>query len=460
MTTESLMAAPTFVSAPLDLQPGLSGFGTLLQLARLNHFRGGDFFAAFGLRFQYREDPSQWLAFSPRRQATLAAAIALPPATLEAWSVETWQPFAGIDLWSNLPWRLRACASCLLAGYHSNLFQMPWIERCPWHQERLIEHCRKCERPLLQGFQARTDLLRCTCGHDHVKETAILRGDPRIRTERREFVTAYRRWAHAARAVTELICPEEADPQGLAALRTLVLAPASLRRWSTAFARGASSVHIVRRARRVMAEPLGVPEHTRMVSCANRLWPDEPGMVDLPDCFWQPLVNATRQIAQRAPPGAFTGREIGALALPPSSAPCSGTLSRHELLCLPVQRAGDRLYLDLRVMHRTAGRMIANLAWQVLNNDPSRSYPHSGSHRLLMTATRHAVTRGYADGLTQVLGRHVPAIFDCPRVRVGPRLPWALLEKDHEGVLRASVAWSPRRPWMDPADHPRRSAAK
>jgi hypothetical protein len=455
------VVSPGFVSAPLDLQPGLSGFGALLQLARLNHFHGSDFLAAFGLRFQYREDLSQLLAFSPKRKATLAAAIGLPPATLEPWSAQAWQPFAGADPWAYLPWRLRACASCLRAGYHSNLFQMPWVARCPWHREQLIETCRRCERPLLEGFQARKELLQCVCGHDHVDETAVLRGDRRIASERREFVTTYRRWVSAGHATNELICPEEADPQGLAALCALVRPPTSLQPWSVAFASPTrTGVHCVRRERRAMAEPLGQREHATMVACAHGLWPGEPGLANLPEHFCLPLIHATREIAQRAPPGTLTERERGMLALPPSPTAAESSLSRYELMFLPVQRAGDHLLLDLHVLHRTASRTIANLAWQLLLNDPGRAHAASGSHRLLVTAIRFALTRGYADGLTHVLGRHVPAIYDHPRIRSGPRLPWALLEKDGDGARRVSVAWSPRRPWTDPADHPDRSPAK
>jgi hypothetical protein len=456
---DDLVVSPGLVSAPLDLQPGLSGFGALLQLARLNHFHGSDFLAAFGLRFQYRDDLSQLLAFSAKRQALVAAAARLPLATLEAWSVAPWQPFASTDVWANLPWTLRGCPLCLRAGYHSNLFQMPWMARCPWHRVELVERCRRCQRPLLDGFRARKSLLVCECGHDAVDETAILRGDTRIRSERREFITQYRRWTETSLSTHTLIGPEEADPHGRLALASVVQPPPTLARWANAFAPVASGrVHRVERVRRERRDPLGAHEHAQMVRAVNDIWPGDPGLADLPEALYAPLLQITHDIAHTAPGDAFTARERDRLALPPATTPAPTTASRYELLSLPIQRAGEHAYLDLRVLHRTTARTASHLAWQLLSTDPSRRFAASGSHELIYGALRHTLARGYADGLVHVLGRHVPALFDAPRIRSGPRLPWVLLEKDREGIRRITQAWSPRRPWNDlPASSSKRS---
>ena len=438
-----------FVSSCLNSQPGLSGLGTLLQIARLNHFRGQDFPAAFGLRFQYREDLSHVLTFSPKRKACLAAALSLPSPFTAMWSAEAWQPFTGVDAWEFLPWRLRACASCLRTGYHSNLFQMPWIDRCPWHREQLIDRCRVCRSPLLDGFRARKNLLECVCGLDHVNETAILRGERRaVAREREEFLGAYRGWVGEAHQRADLlICPEEPDPHGLDALRSLVGAPADFEPWSNAFTRpNITNVHLVRRRCRPMPSPLPDAEYGDMVRCANGLWPGTPSMAALPVSFWTPLVHVTRQVAGRVPGSALTSREREAMALEPCPTAASSN-SRYELLFLPVQRAGAHVLLDIGVLHRTANRTLSHLAWQLLINDPARYRHSSGSHRLLLKALQLTLNRAYADGLKYVLGRHVPAIFDHPRIRSGPRLPWALVRRREGDAAEVLVAWTVRRPW-------------
>lgn len=441
-----------FVSTRLDTQPGLSGLGTLLQISRLNHFLGQDFLAVFRLRFQYREDLSHVMTFSPKRKASVAATLGLPSHFISAWSVEAWQPFTGADPWEYLPWKFRACASCLRTGYHSNLFQMPWLQRCPWHREQLIERCRKCRCPLLDGFRTRRNLLECSCGHDPVSEMDILRGERRSMVrERKEFVDLYRGWVAECRNRADLlIVPKESDDHGLDALRSLISAPEPRWvAWHHAFARSMKDVHVVRHTRRVTPRSSSEAEYADMVRCAESLWPSPPGMIDLPRTFRMPLVHVTRQIARHAPDSSLTTRERRVMALAPSPRAVVTPLSRHELIFFPVQPAGARLLLDIRVLHRTAGCTVSHLAWQLLNNDPTHQRSVSGSQRLLLEALQQTLCRAYADGLKHVLGRHVPAIFDHARIRSGPRLPWTLVRRRDGDAEEIKVAWTVRRPWND-----------
>lgn len=62
--------------------------------------------------------------------------------------------------------QIRGCRSCLRAGFHTLLHQLPWIDLCPWHRERLVERCA-CGRRLLEGARDTSRfLLLCPCGHD------------------------------------------------------------------------------------------------------------------------------------------------------------------------------------------------------------------------------------------------------------------------------------------------------
>lgn len=432
------------VSSRLGQQDGLSAFGALLHLARLNHFHGPDFRAAFGLHFQYRDDLSKHLAFSAKNQARLAVAAAIPAEAKALWSVEPWQPYAGDGLWTNLPWSLRACPSCLRFGYHSNLFQMPWMVQCPWHRTQLITACRKCGRSLLDGFRQGLDLMRCPCGIDSVNERAVLTGDPH-HLERAEFVFSYLSWARSERECTTLLCPEQYDPGGIDALAALWSLPICLERWRHCFVARPVNVHMDRPRRRA-TESICDRSFKDMVRCANSLWPRQAGMADLPARFLQPLMGVTSQIASPIPATCLTTREREALALEPTVSGVSMP-SRTELLLLPVQRAANSLYLDVRVLHRAAYLVIGNLGWYLVTNDPAREHPASGSHQLLLAAIQRTLCRAYADGFKHVLGRHIPALYDQPRMRSGPRLPWVLVKRDAFGAVDVVVAWSPRQPW-------------
>src|SRR5690606_21594963 len=51
-------------------------------------------------------------------------------------------------------------------GYHSTLFQMPSIHRCPWHNIILIHACPICSRPFWSRFGKLGRLGGCDCGLD------------------------------------------------------------------------------------------------------------------------------------------------------------------------------------------------------------------------------------------------------------------------------------------------------
>lgn len=437
-------APSRLVSARLDQQHGVSAFGTLLHLARLNHFHGPDFRAAFGLHFHYRDDLSKLLAFSAKNQAQLAAASGISQESRDVWSVEPWQPFTEHGLWTNLPWSLRACPSCLRSGYHSNLFQMPWMAQCPWHRTKLIRDCRKCGRPLLEGFRQGHDLMHCLCGGDSVNERAILKGDPH-QVERADFIEAYLSWTRSERECVTLLFPEHHDAGGADALAALWSPPKCLSHWRHSFIEAPPHVHLDRLYRRT-AKLLSDRLYADMVRCANSLWPGQAGMADLPSDFLGPLVGVTRQIASSLPATCLTTREQEALALEPTIS-TAATPSRHDLLLLPVQRVANGLYLDVRVLHGAAYQVIGNLGWHLVTNDPARAYPASGSHRLLLVAVRQALCRAYADGFKHVLGRHVPALYDQPRLKAGQCLPWVLMRRDSMGTQSLAIAWSRRQPW-------------
>ena len=59
--------------------------------------------------------------------------------------------------------RFRYCPSCLLKGYHSELFQLNFLVHCPVHGEKLIERCRGCGH-LVENQRLDGQDDRCSCG--------------------------------------------------------------------------------------------------------------------------------------------------------------------------------------------------------------------------------------------------------------------------------------------------------
>ncbi len=444
----SLMTNPLgFVQAQLDQQIGISGFGTLLHLSRLNYLHRPDFFAAFGLRFQKRDDLSKLLTFSPKRMHSMTSAAGLSKGITDSWSVDAWQPFTTKGLWEHVPWTLRACGTCLRYGYHSTLFQMPWIDRCPWHREQLITQCRRCDRPLLAGFSEGKDLLQCTCGIDYVDDRAILKTDIARTSEREAFIRQYLRWCLKSKESALLIVPEEFDACGTKTLSSLIHPPDVLHQWENAFTTTHHGItHVESYSRRSQA-PLAEVDYQDFVRCAHSVWPGDAGMANVPDECVTSLQAIIRHIADQLPGDALTQRERKSFQLEGKAEKNLPSVSRKEFLFAPVQAVTQGNYLDMHVLHQTAYRVIANLAWQFLTNDPARNNSHSGSHTLVMKTLFRTLYRAYSDGLTHIFGRQVPALFDNPRLRSGPRLPWVLVQRDNLGVTNTAIAWSPRRPW-------------
>lgn len=62
---------------------------------------------------------------------------------------------------------LRYCPICLAAGYHSTLFQIRQVERCPLHAIRLQESCQWCQAKVPYRLpRGRNPAYGCECGHE------------------------------------------------------------------------------------------------------------------------------------------------------------------------------------------------------------------------------------------------------------------------------------------------------
>src|SRR3546814_8160319 len=44
---------------------------------------------------------------------------------------------------------IRYCRLCMEKGFHSSVFQIPWVERCPVHAQKLADQCWACCKPIM-----------------------------------------------------------------------------------------------------------------------------------------------------------------------------------------------------------------------------------------------------------------------------------------------------------------------
>ncbi len=68
---------------------------------------------------------------------------------------------------ARFPAHLRFCARCMEYGFHSVIFQVPELQRCPAHGDTLQERCPACRHEILYdvtGRHADTRPFECACG--------------------------------------------------------------------------------------------------------------------------------------------------------------------------------------------------------------------------------------------------------------------------------------------------------
>lgn len=360
-----------FAHTDLDAQYGLSAFGLVLQLSRLNLLVPQDAFSAFGIRMRYSEDWSFRLALSEGAQSAIRARVRVAEVVSSAWGIAPWQPFAGPTFTNSAPWQLRVCLPCLQYGYHSNLFQMPWLTRCPWHGSRLLINCDHCGRPLGSGIKRDMPMLLCECGSDGIKEQHLLDYHQPFEEERNHYVGRYLRWAELRRRSTVLFGTVLTDSSSEAVLRWLIRLPKGLSR--------VSDTHLIH---------LGCAIHTRTMALSkgeadSALGGDEklraslasfglrtPTFVELPLSCADPMAQVSRSLALSCPSGSLSMGERKQFGLPPEPDQPKRS-SRAALLLLPAYVVTGRLFFDARVLSREVHNVLVDICRSYL----ARRYP-------------------------------------------------------------------------------------
>jgi hypothetical protein len=82
------------------------------------------------------------------------------------WSTNASQGSPMLAPWESRPRAiLRFCPECLRHGFHSSVFQMPHLSRCPAHAEPLLERCPACAQTVPYRLWNPGYAFQCACGH-------------------------------------------------------------------------------------------------------------------------------------------------------------------------------------------------------------------------------------------------------------------------------------------------------
>lgn len=417
-----------FVHSPQALEWGSSGFGVLLHLARVNHLdRRYDVARAFGIVGSSEKDISWTLTFDAKQKERFCNAIEHVPMAPAYWGMGAWQPFQAPQIWSRTQWRLRGCPSCFRSAFHTNLFQCPWVVRCPWHREALIEACRRCGRPLLSGFASAQPLLCCSCGWDPVRVEAALDVKASATGDRRLFFSRYTSWVNETFDEWLLLHPEPTQCDMGQALRSLVATPPALKPWTNAFSTQDAGCHI-ERWNFVIHENDHVSrlDTRRLAALIDKI--ESGGLAPLP---WDGLPLSAIMVRLMCRVLLHQGGQdlVGAAA--------EAEIARWLALALPARQ--DNAHVDPCVLSlATRNALLRQLTGLLQARERGMLWwtaeaLHHVCARLVHTA--------YADGVWRSLQPLVPK--DRRAVNATrARLPWMLIQAPASGQQNVSIAWA------------------
>lgn len=91
---------------------------------------------------------------------------------------------------------LRFCRSCMEQGFHSPIQQLLFVDRCPFHDEPLIDECPSCGQPI--DLAVRDQLVKnpygCGCGYTFWRPEGTQVIDDQLRREAGIFLTEWITW--------------------------------------------------------------------------------------------------------------------------------------------------------------------------------------------------------------------------------------------------------------------------
>lgn len=345
----------TTLHHPVDRLLGISPFGFLAQTLRLNCLDCHDSFGLLGVRPKYSDDWCRQVCHSQSARTAILEKVASARALAPLWDPGKWHALSG----EAAQWRpyLTACPECLKSSYHSMLFQLPWVNQCPWHRVRTIAQCPSCSAPLWKSFQPDAPPFVCSCGLDHVHPSLLL-SDPEGQSGARAFqVRRYLAWAEASRSHRDLFGCED-DPRLIEA-STRLLTP----RGAAWHAPARTTSKLLLRSSVVNHLPASAQclSSTALAGLAPAIADTAEFFLELPREMEAPLERITFSIASKFPPGDFSERERRLLGMSTIDE-SPRQFSRVNVILLAAYVIHGRLFFDGRVLSRSAQATLREIA--------------------------------------------------------------------------------------------------
>lgn len=213
MTWTSILATreprPQLLGLELEPFPYLSALSVLMRVTRLMALETGEWFRTVGIRFSAgRQD----ILAGKASRARFGFAMGLGSTQVPVWwDEEAWSPLRTGGLLDHYRQPARWCWECATYGFHTTLFQLPFIDRCPWHNASLLDRCPHCKKPGSAFVDSLGQLGRCDCGFDWLiidRATVQMWDFPTSKAE--SWMSSYLAWATEERRHRHVVVPERA----------------------------------------------------------------------------------------------------------------------------------------------------------------------------------------------------------------------------------------------------------
>lgn len=362
---------------------GISPLGFAIQTLRLNFLTSDSAFSALGLRLKRGEDWAQRLCLSEKLRIALIERVPTASMLARYWTPSDWQIFGGRKPY----WRpqLTACEECLSTGFHSMMFQLPWVDRCPWHGSNLVSSCARCSEPLWKCFLGEMPPLVCACGYDFVDGGQLMKEPDRIAERRLRQTRRYLKWALASRGVRDVCGFMNAVTDNGSVLRII-----GSRRLPWFVGERPKEGHIARSSlvrHRPIEESADAEEMAGISAGAGR---GNPHFLELSPSFERTMKSVTSMVASRFSPDSFSERERALLGINESSIH-DAWKPRVSLVLLVAYRVKNSLFFDGRVLSRPVQEALQQLSSMMA--DRSDDIEHVQN---CVRVYKRVLARGYA----------------------------------------------------------------
>ena len=444
-------ALPALLGAELEPYPYISGYGLLRRMTQLGRLMGVEL-TALGIRNRVTSDALVATQRPGAPKAGLLHALGLRATRVgDYWSPEVWSPLRTGRVLERNSLPLRDCPLCAAHGYHCALFQLPFIDHCPWHAAKLHTGCPQCGRTCWARFHPDLRLGRCECGYDAFEvRTASIDMWHFPAADVDAWASRYLDWAAEERKSRLLVVPVPHTDwmPGYAALAGQSL--------------DLEGMLVTTKPKAELEEfsDSGEDPHDGEFWGWSLLGGERPlTHVPLPATMHAKLAQATRDAVAAFPTDTPTPLELATLnGLEEGQTLEQNLVNRPECLIAPHGLCSDQsTWLNLSVVDPTAAGFCGELLDRVISGLEVRDY---GCSRSLQAARSHALdgiagrrhvaraleailARAYTQGLETVL-RSMMAAGKVPKCQRWS-LPTAEIVIANDEIRSVRVCWTPTR---------------